>query len=208
MDTDLASTIPSLASHPAPRAAPIGAGQTPPPAHHITAQLHDFHLARDLALFGRVLRRAPGGRRAMLIFAATIVVTIGNMVGQVWLNQWNGSFFDALARKELSDFLQLLWTFLVIIAVLLSLTVAQTFLQERLKIRLREWIARHLLVEWLRPMRIYQLSFAGEYGRNPDQRLQEDTRLLGDFTADLGCGLVYALLQIVAFVGVLWALSD
>ena len=143
----------------------------------------------------------------MLIFAATIAVTIGNMVGQVWLNQWNGSFFDALARKELSDFLQLLWTFLVIIAVLLSLTVAQTFLQERLKIRLREWIARHLLVEWLRPMRIYQLSFAGLYGRNPDQRLQEDTRLLGDYTADLGCGLVYALLQIAAFVGVLWALS-
>ena len=56
-------------------------------------------------------------------------------------------------------------------------------------------------------MRIYQLSFAGPYGRNPDQRLQEDTRLLGDLTADLGCGLVYSLLQIIAFVGVLWALS-
>jgi putative ATP-binding cassette transporter len=98
-----------------------------------------------------------------------------------------------------------LWTFLVIVAALLTLTVAQTFLQERLKIRLREWIARHLLVAWLKPMRIYQLSFAGLYGRNPDQRLQEDTRLLGDYTADLGCGLVYSLLQIAAFVGVLWA---
>jgi hypothetical protein len=29
-------------------------------------------------------------------------------------------------------------------------------------------------------------------------RLQEDSRLLGDFTADLGCGLVYALLQILS----------
>ncbi|HEX6259440.1 MAG TPA: ABC transporter ATP-binding protein/permease [Woeseiaceae bacterium] len=111
------------------------------------------------------------------------------------------------AAKDLSGFVQHLWTFLVIIAVLLALTVAQTFLQERLKFRLREWISRHLLIEWLKPMRIYQLSFAGPYGRNPDQRLQEDTRLLGDYTADLGCGLVYSLLQIVAFVGVLWALS-
>ena len=100
-----------------------------------------------------------------------------------------------------------LWTFLVIIAVLLALTVAQTFLQESLKFRLREWITRHLLVEWLKPMRVYQLSFAGQYGHNPDQRIQEDTRLLGDYTADLGCGIVYSLLQIVAFVGVLWALS-
>ena len=89
----------------------------------------------------------------------------------------------------------------------MALTVAQTFLQERLKFRLREWIARHLLAEWLKPMRIYQLSFAGLYGRNPDQRIQEDTRLLGDYTADLGCGIIYSLLQIVAFVGVLWALS-
>jgi putative ATP-binding cassette transporter len=207
MKADLASTFPPLASHPAPTAPPIAASE-PPAAHgHDDAQLRDFHLARDLALFGRVLSRAPGGRRVMLIFAATIIVTIGNMVGQVWLNEWNGRFFDALARKELSNFLQLLWTFLVIVAALLTLTVAQTFLQERLKIRLREWIARHLLVAWLKPMRIYQLSFAGLYGRNPDQRLQEDTRLLGDYTADLGCGLVYSLLQIAAFVGVLWALS-
>lgn len=180
------------------------------PAHAddpFDAQLRDFDLARDLLLFARVLRRAPGGQRVMAIFVASIVVTIGNMVGQVWLNEWNGQFFDALARKEMAEFLHHLWTFVVIIAVLLALTVAQTFLQERLKLRLREWIARHLLVAWLKPMRVYQLSFAGPYGRNPDQRLQEDTRLLGDLTADLGCGLVYSLLQIVAFVGVLWALS-
>jgi ABC-type uncharacterized transport system fused permease/ATPase subunit len=105
------------------------------------------------------------------------------------------------------SFVHDLWTFLVIIGVLLALTVAQTFLQERLKFRLREWITRHLLVEWLKPLRVYQLSFAGPYGHNPDQRIQEDTRLLGDYSADLGCGIVYSLLQIIAFVGVLWALS-
>lgn len=208
MKTDLASNFPSLASHPPPpTAAPIAAGAPARAPGPVDAELRDFDLARDLILFARVLRRAPGGRRVMAIFVTTIVITIGNMMGQVWLNEWNGRFFDALAHKELGGFLFLLWTFLGIIAVLLALTVAQTFLQERLKLRLREWIARHLLVAWLKPMRIYQLSFAGPYGRNPDQRLQEDTRLLGDFTADLGCGLVYSLLQIVAFVGVLWALS-
>jgi putative ATP-binding cassette transporter len=56
-------------------------------------------------------------------------------------------------------------------------------------------------------MRVYQLSFAGAYGRNPDQRIQEDTRLLGNYSADIGFGLVYAMFQIVAFVGVLWTLS-
>jgi putative ATP-binding cassette transporter len=171
------------------------------------APVQDFDLPRDVALFARVLRRAEGGRRVVAIFVVSIAVTIANMSGQVRLNQWNGEFFDAVGRKDLSGFVHDLLTFLVIIAVLLALTVAQTFLQESLKYRLREWISRHLLVEWLKPMRVYQLSFAGQYGRNPDQRIQEDTRLLGDYTADLGCGIVYALLQIVAFVGVLWALS-
>jgi putative ATP-binding cassette transporter len=207
MKTDLASNFPSLAAHPPLVAAALAGGPSAPGHERVDAQLRDFNLVRDLLLFARVLRRAPGGRRVTAIFVATIVITIGNMVGQVWLNEWNGRFFDALAHKELVGFLHLLWTFLGIVAVLLALTVAQTFLQERLKLRLREWIARHLLVAWLKPMRIYQLSFAGPYGRNPDQRLQEDTRLLGDFSADLGCGLVYSLLQIVAFVGVLWALS-
>jgi vitamin B12/bleomycin/antimicrobial peptide transport system ATP-binding/permease protein len=171
------------------------------------APTQDFNLARDLTLFARVLRRAEGGRRVVAIFVASTAVTAANMFGQVELNDWNGRFFDAVGRKDLSGFVHDLWTFLVIIAVLLALTVAQTFLQERLKFRLREWITRHLLVEWLKPLRVYQLSFAGQYGHNPDQRIQEDTRLLGDYSADLGCGIVYSLLQIVAFVGVLWALS-
>lgn len=221
MKTDVESPVPP----PAPRVPPgavSGLLQPVPPVAAIVplaagkpafaeevaaAPAEKFNLVRDLSLFARVLRRAEGGRLVLAIYVASIAVTIANMLAQVRLNVWNGQFFDAVGRKDLSAFIHLLWTFIAIIAVLLALTVAQTFLQERLKFRLREWIARHLLVEWLKPMRIYQLSFAGLYGRNPDQRIQEDTRLLGDYSADLGCGIVYSLLQIVAFVGVLWALS-
>ena len=222
MKTDVRSTFTPQAAHPPAEAIP----KLPQAAHPVipiipsssgrprpsladalikAAPTQDFNLARDLTLFARV--RAEGGRRVVAIFVASTAVTIANMFGQVRLNEWNGQFFDAVGRKDLSGFVHDLWTFLVIIAVLLALTVANTFLQERLKFRLREWITRHLLVEWLKPLRVYQLSFAGEYGHNPDQRIQEDTRLLGDYSADLGCGIVYSLLQIVAFVGVLWALS-
>ncbi len=56
-------------------------------------------------------------------------------------------------------------------------------------------------------MRIYQMTFAGDDAANPDQRIQEDTRLLGDYSADLGCGAINSVLQFTAFVGVLWGLS-
>ena len=221
MKTDAASSSAARAARPVPEITPgippAGEPAVPivpvAPARPAIADAliapptEKFTLARDLALFARVLRRAEGGRRVAVIFVVSIVITIATMYGQVRLNEWNGQFFDAVGRKDLSDFVRHIWTFLVIIALLLALTVAQTFLQERLKFRLREWITLHLLVEWLKPLRVYQLGFAGHYGQNPDQRIQEDTRLLGDYTADLGCGAVYSLLQIAAFVGVLWTLS-
>ena len=219
MQTDLKSIFPPLAPHLPPEGKP-GLPHAAEPPLSLAAdasssksesawpkQTQDFHLVHDLTLFARVLRRAEGGRWVMAIFVASIAVTGANMFWQVRLNKWNGEFFDVLGLKNLPAFIDLLWTFLTLVAVLLALTVAQTFLQQRLKFRLREWISRHLLDEWLKPMRVYQLSFAGRYGRNPDQRIQEDTRLLGDYSADLGCGLVYSLLQLVAFVGVLWTLS-
>jgi len=130
------------------------------------------------------------------------------MAGQVRLNRWNGGFFDSISNREVGTFVHQLTTFLMIVGVLLALTVMQTFLQERLKFRTREWITRHLLAEWLRPMRVYQLRFAGDWGENPDQRIQEDTRVLGDATADLACGIVYSSLLIMTFGGVLWNLSS
>lgn len=170
--------------------------------------VQDFDLARDAALFGRALRKEKGAKLVFSIFIASSFVTLCSMIGNVRLNKWNGQFFDAISRKDLGDFFHQIEIFLPLIAILLALTVTQTFLQERLKFRLREWISRHLLNEWLKPMRIYQMGFVGDAGRNPDQRIQEDTRLLGDYTSDLACGAVSSLLQIMAFIGVLWALSE
>jgi hypothetical protein len=51
--------------------------------------MQDFNLARDLALFARVLRRAEGGRRVIVPFPISVVVTIANMLGQVRLNERN-----------------------------------------------------------------------------------------------------------------------
>ncbi len=167
----------------------------------------EFDIAADLALLGRALRPVAGGKALIGFYATATAATVLINVGQVRLNKWNGEFFDAISRKDLADFLAHIGTFLPIVAVLLALTVLQTFMQERLKFRLREWIARHLLDEWLQPMRIYHLGFVGEDGRNPDQRIQEDTKLIGDATVDLLCGATGSLLQMIAFIGVLWVLS-
>jgi putative ATP-binding cassette transporter len=59
----------------------------------------------------------------------------------------------------------------------------------------------------LKPGRAIRLSGAGELGVNPDQRIHEDARRLAEVSADLGIGLVQALLLLISFLGVLWTAS-
>ncbi|MEJ1158959.1 ABC transporter ATP-binding protein/permease [Prosthecomicrobium sp. N25] len=161
----------------------------------------------ELASLLGVLMRGARGRPIQVLVAGLVAVLVANMVGQVRLNTWNGAFFDAIQKKDVSGFWSQLLTFLWIAAALLSCIVAQTWLQETLKMRIRARLSEILLDTWLKPRYAYWLGFAGERGSAADQRLQEDCRLVADFTTELGVGLLQSTLLLVTFTGVLWGLS-
>ena len=144
----------------------------------------------------------------LLLFAAIIAVVSLTAFMQVRLNAWNEPFYDALARKNLPEFLQQLVVFAVLAGGLLVLNVAQMWLNQKSKLVLRRGLVDDLLAEWLSPLRALRLSHAGEIGANPDQRIQEDAKHLTEMTTDLGIGLLQSTLLLVSFVGVLWGLSD
>jgi putative ATP-binding cassette transporter len=160
---------------------------------------------------GTLLRELwrSGHRLKIIILAAGIIATLtANMVGQICLNNWNGTFFDALQQRNLGALGHELLVFGAIVGTLLVLVVAQTWMQSMLKVRLREWLTHHLLDNWLVPGRAYRLGLAGQLGVNPDQRIEEDTRKLTDLSASLGVGLFQATLLLISFVGILWVLSS
>ena len=159
----------------------------------------------------RIISRMAGSpdRRALFwLVAGLVVVIVSNIGGQLWLNDWQGHFYDALERRDWPGFVAEALNFLKIAGTLLVLVVAQTWLTEMIKIRLRAWLTEDLLDDWLVSKRAYLLTFAGADGANPDQRIHEDTRHLAELTADLGASLLQATLLLVSFVGVLWMLSE
>lgn len=156
----------------------------------------------------RALCRSRYRSRLGLFALALFVVVCANTYGQIRLNVWSGSFYDTLERRSFWLLGNELVAFLVIVGGLLLLVVAQTWLQEMIKIRLREWLTHHLLDDWLAPKRAYLLSHAGEVGVNPDQRVQDDARHLAELTASLAFGLLQSTLLLITFVGVLWVLSN
>lgn len=161
----------------------------------------------QLAILFRAARASPY-RRQLGWLAAGIVSVIGANAGtQILLVRWQGAFYDAISQKLLREFGLQLLVFLAIAGTLLALVVAQTWLQEMSKVRLREWLTNDLLDQWLVPKRAYLLGFAGQIGVNPDQRIHQDTQRLTELTTILAVGLLQASLLLISFVGVLWLLS-
>jgi vitamin B12/bleomycin/antimicrobial peptide transport system ATP-binding/permease protein len=148
-------------------------------------------------------------RRSLFWLGLALLVVIGaTAYGQIELNAWNKPFYDALANRDLNGFLFQLGVFGIIAGALLVLNVAQTWLNQMTRMKLREGLTRDLFAQWLTPKRAFMLAGAGEIGVNPDQRIHEDSRHLADLTTDLGVGLLQAALLLASFIGVLWGLSS
>ena len=147
-------------------------------------------------------------RNAIFALSAGIFgIILATAFGQIILNRWNQPFYDALERRDLQSFFHQLVVFAEIADGLLILNVAQTWLNQMLRLKLREGLTRDLIGEWMRPRRAFRMANAGAIGVNPDQRLHEDAHHLSDLSTDLSIGLLQATVLLVSLVGVLWALS-
>lgn len=150
-----------------------------------------------------------GERNQLLLLAAGLVAVVAGIAFmQIRLNAWNQPFYDALTRKDTSDFIRQLGVFAQLAAILLVLNVSQVWLNQTTRVVLRQGLVHDLLDEWLAPLRGFRLSQAGPIGQNPDQRLHADAQHLTDLVTDLGIGLLQATLLLLSFVGVLWVLSE
>ena len=146
--------------------------------------------------------------RLFLLRGALFLVVAATAYGQIRLNSWNQPFYDALSRRDFAQFLKQLGVFGMIAAILLILNVAQRWLSEMLKLKLREGLAHDLIGIGCSRGRAFRLANAGAMGVNPDQRMHEDARHLTELSADLGIGLLQSSILLATFVAVLWSLSS
>jgi putative ATP-binding cassette transporter len=161
----------------------------------------------QLRLMRRALMSSRVGKRIVLLWISIFLVVATTSYGQIRLNAWNKPFYDALSRRDFMDFMRQLGVFGIIAGSLLFLNVAQRWLSETLKYKMREGIVGDLIRDWMQPRRAFWLANAGPIGANPDQRMHEDARHLCELSADLGVGLLQALILLIAFSSILWALS-
>lgn len=164
--------------------------------------------ARQFRSLVGALWQSPSRAPIAALGVGVVVIIVATALAQVRLNAWNRPFYDAVERKDVAEFLRQLLVFGVIVAVLLVLNVAQRWLHQTLLLRLREWMTRDLIAQWLKGKRAFEIARVPEVGQNPDQRIHQDGERLTTLATDLGIGLFQSALLLVSFVGVLWALSS
>jgi vitamin B12/bleomycin/antimicrobial peptide transport system ATP-binding/permease protein len=168
----------------------------------------DEALAPQLWMMIITFLKSPGRNTLFLLGAALCAVVALTAFGQIKLNAWNKPFYNALSRKDIAGFVYQLEIFAVIAGALLALNVAQAWLREMSKLKLRDGLTRDLFDQWLAPRRAFHLSRSGAIGVNPDQRIDADASHLVDLSTDLGIGLLQSSLLLVCFITVLWNVSN
>ncbi|WP_396428597.1 putative transporter [Limnohabitans sp.] len=149
-----------------------------------------FFLSRRWALW------AWGG---LLVLVALVFITVQQTVK---LNAWYGEFYDLLQKPEqaggLEKFWGFMWQFAWIAFPFMLLRSLETYLASHFAFRWRQAMTEDYLPRW-------QGTDANVEGAS--QRIQEDCMRLARQTENLGLGLVRALLTLVSFIPILWALS-
>src|SRR5579862_6646871 len=161
------------------------------PGNKAPSSSQDANIPLEESLQSEILRLAAvywtsrERKRLLMLGGGIFLVIAATARVQVRLNAWNQPFYDALTRKNLSDFIHQLGVFAMLAAVLLALNVAQVWLALTTKLTLRRSLVHDLLDQWLKPLRAFRLSKAGSIGVNPDQRLSADAQHLTELATEL-----------------------
>jgi putative ATP-binding cassette transporter len=143
-----------------------------------------------------------------LVLLATVV---GLALTGVWLevqfNSWNREFYNTFESKDQAEFFRQLGSFTLLAVVYIVNGVYRQYFQQMLMIEWRTWMTERTLADWMKDRAYYRLQLLDKGTDNPDQRIADDLNIFVDLTLTLALGLLSAVVTLVSFVGILWAIS-
>jgi vitamin B12/bleomycin/antimicrobial peptide transport system ATP-binding/permease protein len=154
--------------------------------------------------------------KARLLLAAVMALNLAYVYVSVQFNEWYRVFYDALQNKDQAVFWAQIRWFCVIAFFNIVIQVYRLYLRQKLELNWRAWMTSYYLKRWTQNKAFYHLELArytvaqdasSATPDNPDQRIQEDAKLFTEYTVTLTMGFLLAVVNIAAFIGILWGLS-
>jgi putative ATP-binding cassette transporter len=145
--------------------------------------------------------------KPLLTLALVLLLALFAVRMNVLFSFWSKDFYDAVQALDASKF----WLFMGLFGVLASIHVVRElftyYVQQSFEIHWRTWLNEKLSNDWLEQGAYYRGQFVPEPTDNPDQRIQVDIASFVTFSLSLSIGAIRALVSLVEFTIILWALS-
>jgi len=145
--------------------------------------------------------------KPLLTVALVLLLALFAVRMNVLFSFWSKDFYDAVQALDASKF----WLFMGLFGVLASIHVVRElftyYVQQSFEIHWRTWLNEKLSNDWLERGAYYRGQFVPEPTDNPDQRIQVDIASFVTFSLSLSIGAIRALVSLVEFTIILWALS-
>ena len=150
--------------------------------------------------------RSEEGWRALGLLLLLVLLLLGQTGFNLLFNQESGEFTSALAARDGPRF----WASMRRCALILVLAVPiyglYYFVRDTLGLRWRRWLSAEFLGRYFAHRAYYRLNAVAGID-NPDQRIAEDINAFTQQSLYFSMVVLGALLQLLAFAGVLWSIS-
>jgi len=135
-----------------------------------------------------------------------VLLLLGQTGFAVLFNQLTGEFTSALAAKNADRFWTAIKACFVILVAAVPIYAFYYYVRDKLGIYWRRWLTRNFLDSYFSNRAYYELNASIEID-NPDQRIAEDINTFTQRSLYFLLVMIGALLQLIAFSGVLWSIS-
>jgi len=135
-----------------------------------------------------------------------LVLLLGRTEFTVLFNQQSGEFTSALAAKDGARFWHSMRVFGIVLMAAVPIYAIYYYVRDRLSVSWRRWLTHHFLDRYFKDRAYYELT-ADRTIDNPDQRISDDVNTFTKKSLTVLLEVVGACLQLVAFSGILWAIS-
>ncbi|BBP00532.1 ABC transporter ATP-binding protein [Sulfuriferula nivalis] len=135
-----------------------------------------------------------------------VILLLGQTGFAVLFNQLTGEFTSALAAKDGDRFWTAIRECFAILVIAVPIYAFYYYVRDKLGIYWRRWLTRNFLGSYFSNRAYYALNGNTEID-NPDQRIAEDINTFTQRSLYFLLIIIGALLQLMAFSGVLWSIS-
>src|SRR5664279_803348 len=135
-----------------------------------------------------------------------LLLLLGRTEFTVLFNQQSGEFTSALAARNGARFWHSMRVFGIVLLAAVPIYAIYYYVRDRLSVSWRRWLTHFFLGQYFKNRAFYALT-SDKTIDNPDQRIAEDVNTFTKKSLTFLLEIVGACLQLIAFSGILWAIS-